>query len=145
MIDFEMTFPCYTPLQPNGMPFTFNAEGVQAIAVRTDDYILEQFFAKMFPNVQRQVYMTIPDKEGLCEWLSTVKGKPIAKGQPLTHVIIDPTPSAPRVRTHSIEDFKQCHNMGGGTAGMDAQERVVERSSRDLPLRPSPHPGNLRN
>jgi hypothetical protein len=113
MIDFEMTYPCYTPLQPNAMPFTFNAEGVQAIAVCTDEHILETFFANMLPNVQLKMRMTIPDKEGLCEWLRTVYGKPIAKGNPVTHIIIDPTPSVPKVRTHSIDDFIRQLEAGG--------------------------------
>jgi hypothetical protein len=105
MIDFEMTYPCYSPLQPTGMPFTFNAGGDQAIAVCTDDYILDRFFATVLPHLINKGRLVIQHREALCAVLRGVWNKPIAKGQPVTHVVIDPTGGVPKVRTYSIQEF----------------------------------------
>jgi hypothetical protein len=104
MIDFEMTYPCYSPIQPTGLPFTFAAGADQAIAVFTDKFILDRFFETMLPHAPKGS-IGIKDGEWLGIWLRSIWRKPIAKGKPVTHVVFDPTFNAPKIRTYSIEEF----------------------------------------
>lgn len=104
-IDFTMTYPCYCAVQPTGSPFTFNAEGDDCISIFSDGELLDSFFDNVNPNVQPRVRATIEDQEMLCDFLRSVDGQRIAKGRPVTHILIDPTVQARRARTYSIRAF----------------------------------------
>jgi hypothetical protein len=102
-IDFEMTYPCYMALRPNGVPHTCNADGDNCVAVFTDDDMVDRFFASM--NARGQLgRVTIQNSEALRALLSQCNDAETPEGRVVTHVIIDPTEGA-KSRTHSIVAF----------------------------------------
>ena len=104
VIDFLMTFPCYIPLRANGRPHTFNAEGDDAVAVFTDEDLLNRFFEQSpFGPESLRIRATIADSQSLSETLRKFDGCQSTSGRALSHVLIDP--SGPRARTYSIAQF----------------------------------------
>lgn len=104
VIDFLMTFPCYIPLRENGQPYTFNAEGVDAVAVFTDEDLQNRFFEQTSFQLDRlRIRATIPNSQYLSETLRKFDRCQTSSGRLLSHVLIDP--SGPRARTYSIAAF----------------------------------------
>ncbi len=103
--DFEMTYPCYAPIRPNGNPYIFEAAGKQAIAICTDEDVLNTFFEQMLPDVPFQMRAKFENGALLLEWLEHWHGQSPADGERITHLLIDPNPATTLASMHSIADF----------------------------------------
>jgi len=102
LVDFVMTFPCFVPLQPSGVPFTFNAEGDDCLPVFTDDDLLRRFCESS--SVGTVVGRAkIANSAALVNVLRDCDHCEIGQGRIVTHVILDP--SAEMARVHSISEF----------------------------------------
>lgn len=103
-IDFVIVYPCYIPVQPNGICYTFNAEGDDCVALFTDEDLLNQYFSD-FITKGPHVRLTFQDQEVLADFLEEANGKKNSAGHPVTHIIIDQTAKAIRARVYSIQEF----------------------------------------
>jgi hypothetical protein len=103
-IDFLMTYPAFVALRPDGVPYTFTADGDCSIALFTDEDLLLRFFCEITPQ-EPPKRLPITHRDALCYFLSEANGREVPTGQKVTHVVIDPTITTPRSRVHAIEDF----------------------------------------
>ena len=103
--EYIVTYPCHVPLRTATQPFTFTTEGGEScIALFTDEDLFERFMKECDPLGQRKVLIFSP--AGLIQFLKDNAGK-TWNGKSVTHVIIDPCSSIPRVRLCSISQFIQ--------------------------------------
>lgn len=101
-IDFVMSYPCFVPLHPNGMPFTFTADGDCCVAVFTDDDLVTQFVQSR--KLTRVGRAKVSDANNLADFLSKCDNSENDQGQIITHVIIDPSPGR-QASVYSVKDF----------------------------------------
>jgi len=104
-IDFTMTYPCFVSMRSPEEPWTFSSDGDQAVAIHTDYDLLNEFFSQQ--GQKKMLFrLKCETAEALIEFLSELKYV-TSKGQPITHVIIDPSNLSRIVRCYPIPDFIQ--------------------------------------
>lgn len=139
-IDFTMTYPCFVPLRSNGIPYTFNAEGDNAVGIFTDDDLLSRFIASLKPKPSRIGRIKVDNAEALRQLLLRCDETETPEGRVVSHVIIDPV-GGPKARTHSIRAFVQ---------HLQQPEKTPQPYSFDLPvftylIEPGSRPGFLQD
>lgn len=106
-INFEMTYPCYSPIQPNGVPYILEADGKNAIAICTDEDVLNNFFDQLVPDAPFKMRAKFDDKIALRDWLQQWLGQSLSEDEQITHLLIDPNFSLSIGRMYSIAAFTQ--------------------------------------
>ena len=89
--DFEVTYPCFAPVHPNGNLHTLNAEGLDCVCLFTDEDTLQKYLKEKTPNEiwQRK---NIPDSQALSQFLRALDNGELAIDRYVGHITFDPAP-----------------------------------------------------